>query len=154
MPPHNKAQCAASDMYAVGVCLMLAYCPDLIELVECTATSVAQALGRAEGTLSGTPSADVLPLLQKLLCANPAERPSAAELLDSGHFARGVVPAHWSTSADARGTSPLRMVRLREEAGGKDGRTLQALRGALQPHDSGFLSSKKKGGGVVESFKL
>ena len=145
MPPHNKAQCAASDMYAVGVCLMLAYCPDLIELVECTATSVAQALGRAEGTLSGTPSADVLPLLQKLLCANPAERPSAAELLDSGHFARGVVPAHWSTSADARGTSPLRMVRLCEEAGSDDQRALQALRGALQPHDSGFVYVRRGG---------
>jgi hypothetical protein len=140
---------AASDMYSLGVILLLTHCPQLIPAVEGrsppAALTVAAALDQAVAQLD-VDFPGLLPLLRRLTSEQASERCKITELRQQAFFCNMAIPSHWADVREtpAGGPSRLRAVRLRsgtDDGGGDDDDTptLRALQGALETEDPAWL---------------
>ena len=132
-PPRNAKPTTASDMYSVGVLLLLAFAPELIEAVESRRKPVNDALQSIAARLDHD-YPGLHPLLRQLLSSTPSDRCTIVELLEHSIFREMSTPTYWTAVTTTGG---LEAVRLRE--GGINDATLEALKQALVTADPAQL---------------
>jgi hypothetical protein len=130
-PPTSEKPTAASDMYSLGVLLLLAFFPDLIEAVESRRLPVSDALESVAEDMD-TRFPGLRPLLLRLTSSTPSDRCTITELLGHEIFRQMSVPSYWSPM----GTGELKAVQLRS---GIDDVALKALEQALVTADPAQL---------------
>lgn len=121
--PGEKQPTLPSDMFSVGVVLLMSFSPASIKKIEAR-----QVRAKHEFTSVKRRSIpkDVHETLDRLLAENPQRRPSAREVLEqeSGFFARAAAdqPSWWSGHAQSRYAVPV-----------TDPETLDRLRSLVEP---------------------
>ena len=124
MPGHNKPT-VESDMYSVGVVLLMAFSPEHIDALERRETRPRDVFQRVKASVPTS----LQERLRCLLADHATQRPKARDILDDecGFFARGVAssPSWWSISEHANGhgwASPV-----------TDGETWTRLKALIEP---------------------
>jgi hypothetical protein len=122
---------SASDMYSLGVVLLLAFMPGMIEPVEACTTTVPEALKSAASQMD-VDFPGLRPLLQQLTAQRPQDRCTITDLLQHRIFRAMSVPVYW-TAPSADEVTAVRLV------AGADDVTLAALQAALVTKDPAEL---------------
>jgi hypothetical protein len=116
--PTNAKPTAKSDMYSVGVLLLLAFNPELIEEVESQHMLVEEALA-AVATRMDRDFPELHPLLKRLTSEDPNDRYTIVQLLEKDFFRHSVgaslwMPPYWTESKDCQ--QQLSSVEVPEQA--------------------------------------